>query len=257
MLRVCVAGALGRMGRVACKALQEASGISYVGGLARSPVPSEGIVDTLDELFERKPDVLLDLTTHPSSVLIAMQAISRSIRPVIGATGWNANETTTLEASAREHNIGAMLVPNFSIGALLMMQFAQAAARYFPSAEIIELHHDQKRDAPSGTSRLTAERVSAGGGPATVPIHSVRMRGLLAHQEVLFGNDGEVLTIRHDSLSREAFVPGMIAAVHAVMDVRGLVIGLDSVLRQAQDDLRQAQDDIRQAQDDNVSVKPI
>jgi 4-hydroxy-tetrahydrodipicolinate reductase len=231
MLRVAVAGALGRMGRVACKALQDASDVIYVGGLARSRVPADEIVDTLDQLFERKPDVLLDLTTHPSSVIISMQAIVHGVRPVIGATGWNENEIAVLDASARERGIGALLVPNFSIGALLMMNFAQAAARYFPSVEIIELHHDQKRDAPSGTSQLTAERVSAGGGPATVPIHSVRMRGLLAHQEVLFGNDGEVLTIRHDALSRDSFVPGMLAAVKAVMDVRGLKVGLDSVIR--------------------------
>ncbi|HVA29197.1 MAG TPA: 4-hydroxy-tetrahydrodipicolinate reductase [Candidatus Baltobacteraceae bacterium] len=226
MLRVAVAGALGKMGRVARTALLQASGVTYVGGFARSRAPADEIVDSLEELFERKPDVLLDLTAHPSSVEISLQAIAHGVRPVIGVSGWTADERASLDAMARERGLGAMIVPNFSIGAILMMRFAEMAARHFPSAEIIELHHDQKKDAPSGTSRATAERIVAAGGPATVPIHSVRMRGMLAHQEVLFGTDGEVLTIRHDSLSRESFVPGMIAAVKAVMDVRGLQIGL-------------------------------
>jgi 4-hydroxy-tetrahydrodipicolinate reductase len=230
MLRVAVAGALGRMGRVACSALQHTSGVVYAGGLARSPVPADEIVDSAEELFERKPDVLLDLTTHPSSVAISMLAVTHGIRPVIGATGWSEQERATLDAMAKERGIGALLVPNFSIGALLMMRFAKEAARFFPSVEIVELHHDQKKDAPSGTSRLTAERITEGGGPANVPIHSVRMRGMLAHQEVLFGNDGELLTIRHDSLARESFVPGMIAAINGVMKARGLVVGLDNVL---------------------------
>lgn len=225
MLRVAVAGALGRMGRVASTALREASGVTYVGGLARTRMDDE-VVLTLDELFERKPDVLLDLTTHPSSVVISMQALAHGVRPVIGVSGWNENEISALDADARDRGIGAMVVPNFSVGALLMMQFAQTAAKHFPSVEIVELHHDKKIDAPSGTSRLTAQRISEAGGPADVPIHSVRMRGLVAHQEVLFGNEGELLTIRHDSFSRESFVPGMLAAVRAVMNVRGATVGL-------------------------------
>ncbi len=226
MLRVAVAGALGRMGRVACSALQQASGVTYAGGLARTAVPADEIVDSLEELFERKPDVLLDLTTHPDSVVFSMGAVAHGVRPVIGVSGWTLEEREALDAAARDRGIGAMIVPNFSIGAILMMRFAQMAAPYFPSAEIVELHHDQKKDVPSGTSRLTAERIALAGGPAHVPIHSIRMRGMLAHQEVLFGTDGELLTIRHDSLSRDSFVPGMIAAVKDVMDVRGLRIGL-------------------------------
>ncbi|HUA09209.1 MAG TPA: dihydrodipicolinate reductase C-terminal domain-containing protein [Candidatus Acidoferrales bacterium] len=229
MLRVAVAGALGRMGRVACTALREATDVTYAGGLARTRVPGEQIVDDFDELLRAgKPDVLLDLTTHPGTVEISMNALAHGVRPVIGATGWTQAECAVLEALALERNLGALLVPNFSIGAMLMMRFAQEAARYFPSVEIIELHHDGKKDAPSGTSKLTAARIGAGGGPASVPIHSVRMRGLVAHQEVIFGNDGELLTIRHDSLSRESFVPGMLAAVRAVMNVRGLQVGLDA-----------------------------
>jgi 4-hydroxy-tetrahydrodipicolinate reductase len=229
MLRVAVAGALGRMGRVACKALQEATDIVYAGGLARTADPDEQIVTDFDELWQKgRPDVLLDLTTHPSSVRISTNALAHDVRPVIGVSGWTVKDCETLDALARERGLGAMLVPNFSIGAILMMRFAEEAAKYFPTIEIIELHHDRKKDAPSGTSKLTAERITQGGGPASVPIHSVRMRGLLAHQEVLFGADGEVLTIRHDSLSRESFVPGMLAAVRAVSAVNGLQVGLDA-----------------------------
>ncbi len=230
MLRVAVAGALGRMGRVACTALQTTDGMTYAGGFARAPLASEGIVDDLDTLLASKPDVLLDLTTHPSSVEIATRAMTSGVRVVIGATGWSDGERSALDALARERGLGAMLVPNFALGAILMMRFAEMAARYFPSVEIVELHHDKKKDAPSGTARLTAQRVRAAGGPANVPIHSVRMRGLLAHQEVLFGTEGELLTIRHDSFGRESFVPGMLAAVRAVGSVSGLVVGLDHVV---------------------------
>lgn len=229
MLRVAVAGALGRMGRVACSALKEATDITYAGGLARTPSPDERVFTDFDELLRNgKPDVLLDLTTYPSSVQISMNALAHDVRPVIGVSGWTVAECETLDGVARERGLGALLVPNFSIGAILMMRFAEEAAKYFPSVEIIELHHDRKIDAPSGTAKRTGERITQAGGPAKVPIHSVRMRGLVAHQEVLFGTDGELLTIRHDSLSRESFVPGMLAAVRAVSTVHGLQVGLDA-----------------------------
>jgi 4-hydroxy-tetrahydrodipicolinate reductase len=229
MLRVAVAGALGRMGRVACTALKNATDVTYAGGLARTSLPDEQIVTDFDVLLRKgKPDVLLDLTTQPASVQISTNALLHGVRPVIGASGWTAADCKALEGIARERGLGAMLVPNFSIGAILMMRFAEEAAKYFPSVEIIELHHEGKKDAPSGTAKRTAERIARGGGPAEVPIHSVRMRGLVAHQEVLFGTDGELLTIRHDSLARESFVPGMLAAVRAVMNVNGLQVGLDA-----------------------------
>ena len=228
-MRVAVAGALGRMGRTACNALQGTADVTYAGGLARTAVPGERIFTSLEELLEvERPDVLLDLTTYPDSVQISMNALVHGVRPVIGATGWKNDECNALDRLAVEHNLGAMLVPNFSIGAALMMKFADQAARFFPSAEIIELHHDQKKDAPSGTAKLTAQRITLSGGPENVPIHSVRMQGLLAHQEVLFGIDGELLTIRHDSFSRESFVPGMLASVRRVMTIRGLQVGLDA-----------------------------
>jgi 4-hydroxy-tetrahydrodipicolinate reductase len=229
MLRVAVAGALGRMGRVACKALQETTDITYAGGLARTALPDEHIVTELDVLVRSgKPDVLLDLTTYPSSRQISMNALVHDVRPVIGASGWTSEDCEALDAVARDRGLGAILVPNFSIGAILMTRFAEEASKYFPSVSIIELHHERKKDAPSGTAMLTAQRITQGGGPEHVPIHSVRMRGLLAHQEVLFGADGELLTIRHDSLSRESFVPGMLAAVRAVTTINGLQVGLDA-----------------------------
>jgi 4-hydroxy-tetrahydrodipicolinate reductase len=229
MLRVAVAGALGRMGRVACTALKEATDVEYAGGLARTPLPEDHVVTDFETLLRNgKPDVLLDLTTYPNSVQISTTALTHGVRPVIGASGWTAVDCDALDALARERRLGAMLVPNFSIGAILMMRFAEEAAKYFPSVEIVELHHDRKKDAPSGTARRTAERITQGGGPASVPIHSVRMRGLVAHQEVLFGTDGELLTIRHDSLSRESFVPGMLAAVRTVMTMDGLRVGLNA-----------------------------
>ena len=229
MLRVAVAGALGRMGRVACTALKSADDVIYAGGLARSPLPDEQIFDDFDELLRvGKPDVLVDLTTYPDTVTIATEAVLHGVRPVIGATGWGDEDRKVLDGLARERGLGAMLVPNFSIGAMLMMRFAREAARYFPTAEIVELHHDQKKDAPSGTSKRTAACIVESGGPADVPIHSVRLRGLVAHQEVLFGSEGELLTIRHDSLSRESFAPGILAAVRAVGGVTGLQVWPDA-----------------------------
>jgi 4-hydroxy-tetrahydrodipicolinate reductase len=227
--RVAVAGALGRMGRVACNALRQTADVTYAGGLARTELPDEQIYNDFEALLAvGRPDVLLDLTTYPDSVQISMNALAHGVRPVVGATGWRNDEYDALNRLALDRGLGAMIVPNFSIGAVLMMKFADQAARYFPSAEVIELHHDKKKDAPSGTAKLTAQRISLAGGPKDVPIHSVRMKGLIAHQEVLFGIDGELLTIRHDTLSRDSFAPGMLAAVRRVMTIRGLQVGLDA-----------------------------
>jgi 4-hydroxy-tetrahydrodipicolinate reductase len=230
MLRVAVAGAHGKMGRVAITALKATDGVEYAGGFARTASPSDEVVSDLDTLLTKKPDVLLDLTTRPASVKISMLALTHGIRPVVGASGWTQEERAALDGLARERGLGALLVPNFSLGAVLMMRFAEEAAKLFPSVSIVEMHHQDKKDAPSGTARTTAERMAAASGNPLVPIHSVRMQGLLAHQEVLFGGNGELLTIRHDSLARESFVPGMMAAVKAVMGMTGLVVGLDGVI---------------------------
>jgi 4-hydroxy-tetrahydrodipicolinate reductase len=226
-VRVAVAGAMGRMGTIAREALQD-NGL-YCCGLARTADPQHQIFDSLAKVFERKPDVLLDLTTQPSSYDISLAAVAQGVPTVIGASGWSDEQRAALAAVASERNVGVLLVPNFSVGAMLMMRFAQEAARFFPDAEIVELHHAAKKDKPSGTARETATRIERAAGK-TPAIHSVRMKGLLAHQEVLFGGPGELLTIRHDSLTRDSFVTGMLAAVNAVVGARGFSVGLDLVL---------------------------
>jgi 4-hydroxy-tetrahydrodipicolinate reductase len=231
MVRVAIAGVLGRMGTIARTAIEAADDCTFAGGFARAGNASDATFDDLDALFATaKPDVLLDVTTHPASVDVSMRALAAGIPVVVGATGWTDAERAALGAEAEKRGLGALIVPNFALGAVLMMRFAEMAARYFPTVEIVELHHDAKKDAPSGTARSTAERIVAAGGPAHVPIHSVRLRGLVAHQEVLFGGDGELLTLRHDALSREAFAAGILAAVRAVRGLRGLTVGLDGIL---------------------------
>jgi 4-hydroxy-tetrahydrodipicolinate reductase len=226
-VRVAVAGAMGRMGSVARTALQQSG--EYLCGLARTPDPQQNIFDNLDVVFAQKPDVLLDLTTQPASYDISCAAVANGVPAVIGASGWNDEQRAALKRIAEQHNAGALIVPNFSLGAILMMRFAQEAARFFPAAEIIELHRASKKDKPSGTALETAARIERAGGRAP-QIHSVRLPGLLAHQEVLFGGEGELLSIRHDSLSHLSFVAGMLAAVRAVVHMRGLSIGLESAL---------------------------
>jgi len=159
-----------------------------------------------------------------------MKAVAAGARPVIGTSGWDAEQRAALAKLLEEKNLGGLIVPNFSLGGILMMRFAEAAAPLFSGVEIVEMHRASKKDKPSGTAAATAARIAAKRKGEVPPIHSVRLPGLLAHQEVMFGGAGEVLTIRHDSLSYESFVPGMLLAAKAVMNVKGLVTGLDSVL---------------------------
>lgn len=175
-------------------------------------------------------DVVIDFTVYPDSLSIAREAVMAGVSPVIGATGWPDEDVISFQDQCDEAEIGAMLVPNFSPGAVLMMKFAEEAAKVFPSVEIIEMHHDQKRDKPSGTAALTAKRIEAAGGRRPVPIHSVRLPGLVAHQSVLFGGSGETLEIRHDSLARESFAAGILLATRHVRSLKGLEIGLDAAL---------------------------
>ena len=225
-VRVAVAGTMGAMGTTAREALQRSG--EYCCGLARRADPAHSIFDSFHQVLARKPDVLLDLTTQPGSYEISLEAVVNGLHTVVGASGWSDDQRAALGAAAEQHGVGALIVPNFSLGAMLMMRFAQQASSYFPNAEIVELHHAGKKDKPSGTAAETAARMELAGGRAPV-IHSVRLPGLLAHQEVLLGGTGELLTIRHDSLTRESFVTGMLAAVRAVVHRRGLAIGLDSV----------------------------
>lgn len=214
------------MGTLARAVVEAADDLTFAGGFAREADPAQRIDDDLARLLDATaPDVLLDFTVHPASVEIATVAVARKIAVVVGTSGWTPKERDTLGALAERNDVGAMLVPNFAIGAVLMMRFAREAAAHFPTVEIVELHHDKKLDAPSGTARATADLLeSAGRGP--VPIHSVRLRGLVAHQEVLFGGEGETLTIRHDALSRDAFAPGILLALRAIRGARGLSVGL-------------------------------
>jgi 4-hydroxy-tetrahydrodipicolinate reductase len=216
------------MGTVAREALQRSG--EYCCGLSRTADPHEAIFDLLEDVFAAKPDVLLDLTTQPASYQISLAAVERGVATVVGVSGWSDAQRAALGAAADRRGVGALIVPNFSLGAMLMMRFAREAARFFAAAEIIELHHPAKKDAPSGTARETAARIQSATGQAPA-IHSVRLPGFVAHHEVLLGGPGELLTIRHDSFSRESFVSGIHAAVRAVAALRGLAVGLESIVQ--------------------------
>jgi 4-hydroxy-tetrahydrodipicolinate reductase len=230
---VAVAGALGRMGREVCFAVSAASDLELVGGFDRTQTgedlaavlglgsPSGKVFDDVAHLYDATlPDVVVDFTVYPVTVDVAREAVERKISPVIGATGWTDEDEVSFESMCDEYGVGAAIVPNFAVG----------AARFFPTAEIVELHHDGKLDAPSGTAKLTARRIAEATGRHEVPIHSVRLRGLVAHQDVLLGGDGEVLTIRHDSLSRASFMTGVLLAVRGVRARRSLAIGLEAFM---------------------------
>lgn len=241
MLRVGIAGALGRLGRVAAAAVDAADDLHLAAGFNREGAGERiaerlgfggdaPIFDTLEAFYDTGFDVVVDCTVYPVTVDVARTAIDYKISPVIAATGWTDEDVISLEDLCDEENVPGMLVPNFSIGAVLMMRFAAEASKYIKHSEIIELHHDTKRDAPSGTAKLTAQRIHEAGGPKHTPIHSVRLPGLVAHQEVIFGGIGETLTIRHDSLSRESFAAGILLAVRNVRSRSGLTVGLESLL---------------------------
>jgi 4-hydroxy-tetrahydrodipicolinate reductase len=172
------------------------------------------LVDSLDDA-----DAMVDFTTPAAALANVKASVAAGVPSVVGTSGWDAE-------AVRDAPVAVFYAPNFALGAVLMMRFAEQAAAYFPRAEIVELHHETKVDAPSGTARATAERL---GG--SVPIHSVRLPGLVAHQEVLFGGTGEVLTIRHDTTSREAFTAGVLLALERLPDLPpGLTVGLDALL---------------------------
>jgi 4-hydroxy-tetrahydrodipicolinate reductase len=223
-LRVAVAGADGRMGRTTVAAVEGAGPDVVLSGAAD---PALGV--TLAEVLPGS-DVVVDFTRPDTALDNALACVAAGVHVVIGTTGF---ELAPLRAALREPvdatRANVFIAPNFAIGAVLMMRFAQQAALHMPRAEIVELHHDGKLDAPSGTAARTAELMEEGAG--TVPIHSIRLPGLVAHQEVILGGLGETLTIRHDSIDRVAFMPGVLLAARRVGRLpERLTIGLEHLL---------------------------
>jgi 4-hydroxy-tetrahydrodipicolinate reductase len=219
-LRVAVAGAAGRMGATVCDAVENAAGLVLSG--RADPALDTTLADVLPGA-----DVVVDFTTPATAQANALECLAAGVHVVIGTTGF---DPAPLEAAAIASAGNVLIAPNFAVGAVLMMRFATEAARHFPKAEIIELHHDRKLDAPSGTAARTASLMEPG-MDREVPIHSVRLPGLVAHQEVIFGGLDETLTIRHDSLSRESFMPGVLLAIRAVPTLPDpIVIGLEHIL---------------------------
>jgi 4-hydroxy-tetrahydrodipicolinate reductase len=219
-LRVAVAGAAGRMGQTVCDAVGGADDMELVARV------DPALDTTLAQALAERPDVLVDFTIPGTAVANAREAVAVGVHVVIGTTGFDPAELSGVEGA----NI--FIAPNFAIGAVLMMQFATAAARHMPKAEIIELHHDSKVDAPSGTAARTARLMSnAAPGLGDVPIHSVRLPGLVAHQEVILGDVGQTLTIRHDSTDRTSFMPGVLLAIRRVPTLsESPVVGLENLL---------------------------
>jgi 4-hydroxy-tetrahydrodipicolinate reductase len=238
-IRVAVAGAAGRMGQAVCAAVREADDMELV---ARAD-PALG--STLAEAIEQRPQVIVDFTVPATAVANARQAVGAGVHVVIGTTGFDPGELGELRGAAAN----VFIAPNFAIGAVLMTRFAELAAPFFESAEIIELHHEHKVDAPSGTAVHTAQRMAAaskewvedpttkvvtegarGGTVDGIHIHALRLRGLVAHQEVVLGTTGQTLTIRHDTIDRSSFMPGVLLAIRKVVDTPGLTVGLDRLL---------------------------
>ncbi len=244
MIKVGVLGARGRMGAEVVRAVQEAADLELVAAL--------DLGDSLETLLSEKVEVVVDFTT-PDSVMANLEfLLSHNIHAVVGTTGFDDSRISQLKVWLANSKSGVLIAPNFAIGAVLMMEFAAKAARYFESAEIIELHHPNKVDAPSGTAARTAELMSAarkeaglapapdatttsldgarGASVGGIPVHSVRLRGLVAHQEVLLGGIGETLTIRHDSIDRVGFMPGVLLGVRKVSAHPGLTFGLENFM---------------------------
>lgn len=263
MIRVLVCGAYGKMGREVLKAVHNDEHLSVVGavdvksdfadvgdliGSSRMGVVVGNDLETV--IHETRPQVLVDFT-NPESVMRNLQiAIANGVCPVVGTTGLSEADVAKIRQLCKDRGVNAIVAPNFSLGAILMMRLAKEASSVFPHVEIIELHHDQKLDAPSGTALRTAELImenrgkmqqghpheveklegARGAQTGGIRIHSIRLPGYVAHQEVIFGGLGQTLTIRHDSVSRESFMPGVVLACKKVLTVDGLVYGLENVL---------------------------
>lgn len=254
MIRVGVIGATGRVGAEVCRAVHADAEMELVAGISRSKAGEKAsdalglegsdvvLAENLDAFVDASVEVAVDFTGGGFVAEHIAWAIEHDVHIVVGSTGFE------IEEGWREAPVGVFIAPNFAIGAALMQRFAAQAARYLPAVEIVELHHDGKADAPSGTAAATADAVAAarpedwagpsyeslsgvrGGDRAGIRIHSVRLPGLVAHQEVIFGGQGQTLTIRHDSTDRTSFVPGVLIAIRWVPSHPGLTVGLDAIL---------------------------
>lgn len=261
-IKVVVAGPRGRMGTEAVKLVMNTEEYELVGaldyknnGLKLSdigfPSADTPIFTEIEECFNTvKPDVLIDLTTPEFGMYHAKTALLHGVRPVVGTTGFSDDNLKELERLCDDQKRGCIIAPNFALGAVLMMKFARLAGRYFQDVEIIELHHDQKLDAPSGTAMKTAQMIAEvrdhkeqghpnetetlsgarGANFEGMHIHSVRLPGLIAHQQVMFGSSGQTLSIRHDSYNRESFMSGVKLAVDSVMKLNVFVYGLENII---------------------------
>jgi 4-hydroxy-tetrahydrodipicolinate reductase len=259
-IRVVIHGASGRVGQVLISTLQSAPEVKLVGAVdvrVAAPVitlndgsliPFEADLEKLLKVV--RPDVMVDFTIAKASLPAIRIASALGVNLVIGTTGFNAENLAEMEQLAKTHQTGIFIASNFALGAVLMMHFAQLAAKYMDYAEIIELHHEKKLDAPSGTAITTAKMMAAARGQpfsqavdeginypsrgekhSGVIVHSVRLPGLMAHQEVLLGGLGQTLSIRHDTIGRECYTPGVLLAIQAVVKQKGLVQGLDKLLK--------------------------
>jgi 4-hydroxy-tetrahydrodipicolinate reductase len=265
MIKVLVSGAAGKMGREVIKALKKETDMKLVGAVDIAQVGIDAGEDAgvgpagieisknlKATISDSRPDVVIDFT-HPNVAMMNIRVILDSkVHAVIGTTGLTDENLAEIKKLCSKNKVNCIVAPNFAVGAVLMMMFSKTAAKYMPNVEIIELHHDKKADAPSGTALKTAELIlqseaakgivkgkSAeiekldgvrGGSMNGIHIHSIRLPGFVAHQEVIFGGIGQTLTIRHDSLSRESFMPGVIMAVRKVRTIEGLVYGLENLL---------------------------
>jgi len=218
MINVAVSGAAGRMGQTVCDAVEGADDMALVG--RADPLLDTDLLDVFGDA-----DVVVDFSTPDTALANARHCIEAGVHCVMGTTGADFSELEGVGTA------NLFVAPNFAIGAVLMMEMAQRVAEHMPECEIIELHHDRKVDAPSGTAARTAELIRAAGGNVHEPIHSVRLPGLVAHQEVIFGGPGQTLTIRHDSVDRESFMPGVLLAVRKVGSLdRSPTVGLENLL---------------------------
>ncbi|MER2077984.1 4-hydroxy-tetrahydrodipicolinate reductase [Psychrobacillus psychrotolerans] len=256
VIKVAVAGPRGKMGREAVATVIKNEKFLLVAVLdykqeAECIGDNIPIFTSLDLLIEQtEPDVLVDLTIPSAVFEHAMTALDYGVRPVIGTTGFTDLQLDTLRNKVEEVQVGCIIAPNFSIGAVLMMKFAQTAAKYLPNVEIIEMHHDQKVDAPSGTAIKTAQMIQQTrssmeqghpGEEEIIPgargakmdgmhIHSVRLPGLVAHQQVLLGGEGQLLTLRHDSFDRASFMSGIVLSINEIMERDVLIYGLEDII---------------------------